>query len=148
MGNLISQEYLKCDRLIDAENVIYIGIVSEKNKNPLSTQAIRIGQDGKLKRLEKFTETNNSIIYEFENDTILSLSKREKDIIINLKEPETDINLIKNMDQIVREIFKPIKFGNLSIEFDKIPKFIYPSIEDIKTDIGKDIIKKYNDTNL
>ena len=57
MGNLYS-EHLKLDRLIDNDNKIFLGIVSPKFSNPLSTQAIKIGHNGKIFRLEKLLETN------------------------------------------------------------------------------------------
>lgn len=150
MGNSSSNfntydESLKIDRLIDGENQIYIGIVSNiPPTNPYSSQAIRIG-DGKLKRLEKFIETQNNLIFEYEDNTSMVLSKRENDIIINIKEQDTNKTIIKPMDSIVREIFKPIQWSNLAIEYDKIPKFIGPKFEDIKSEIGKELYSKYND---
>lgn len=138
--NIVNNKYLKQDRLIDGENKIFIGIVSTKPPtNPYSSQAIRIGDFGKLYRLEKFIETPNSLIFEYESNTSMVLSKRENDIIINVKEPETNTHFIKPMDSIVREIFKPIKWGTLANEYDKIPKFIRPKFEDIKTEIGREL---------
>ena len=139
MGNNIFGESLKLDRMIDGESQIVIGIVSKKEPNPYSTQAIRIGLDGKLKRLESFEQTDNFLKFEYEGNTTMSLTKRDKDIIINVKEPENEINIIKPMSSICREIFKPIVFSDLSIEYDKIPDFIRPNFDDIKTDIGKSI---------
>jgi len=140
MGNNIEKsigvkEYFKSERLIDAESKIYIGIVSPLS-NPLSGQAIRIGHNGKLKRLEKFIETSNSLIYEFELDTVLTLSKRDKEIIINLKEPNKK-HLIKLMNSITRELFKPIKWNMTSFDFDKIPEFINSNLSDNKSSVGK-----------
>ena len=141
MGNLIfGYETLKFDRMIDGESQITIGIVSRKEPNPYPTQAIRIGLDGKLKRLESFEQADNFLKFEYEDNTTMSLTKRDKDIIINVKEPEKEINIIKPMTSICREIFKPIVFDNLSLEYDKIYDFIRPKIEDLKTDIGKSIV--------
>ncbi len=123
MGNFFSREYLKFDRLIDGENKISIGIVSKNQENSISGQAIQVGSNGKIKRLEKFTETQNSLIFEFEHNTVLSLIKRDKCIIIHLKQPDTH-ELIKIMDSIIRTFFNPINFGEQSYEFDKIPGFI------------------------
>ena len=146
MGNYISafnidnNEYLKQDRLIDGENKIFIGVVSPKSyTNPYSSQAIRIGDEGKLHRLEKFIETPNSLIFEYESNTSMTLSKREKDIIVNIKEPDTNTQIIKPMNSIVREIFKPIEWRNLATEYDKIPGFIKPKFEDIKTELGREL---------
>jgi hypothetical protein len=96
-------------------------------------------ETGKLYRLEKFIETPNSLIFEYESNTSMTLLKREKDIIINIKEQDTNTNIIKPMDSIVREIFKPIKWSNLATEYDKIPEFIRPKFEDIKTDLGREL---------
>lgn len=131
-------ECLKYDRLIDGENKIYIGIVAKKPLHNLySSQAIRIGEYGKLKRLENFIETPNSLIFKYESNTSMILSKRENDIIINIEEMDTNLKIIKPMDSIVKQIFKPIKFGNSSIEYDKIPIFIKPKLEDIQTNLDE-----------
>jgi len=135
--NKQSFETLKTDRLIDAENNICIGIVSKKQSNPYSSQAIRIGLYGKLKRLEKFIELDNNLIFEYEDNTTMTLSKKNNDIIINVKEPETSTNIIKPMDLIIREVFKEIGWKTMSDEYDKIPNFIIPKFSDIKTDIDK-----------
>lgn len=132
-----SIETLKTDRLIDAENNIYIGIVSKNQSNPYSSQAIRIGIDGKLKRLEKFIELDNNLIFEYEDNTTMTLSKKNNDIIINVKEPDTSTNIIKPMDQITRKIYKDISWKTMSDEYDKIQNFIIPKFSDIKTDIDK-----------
>ena len=121
-----------------------MGIVSPKDSNPYSSQAIRIGLDGKLRRLESFTETSECLKYEFEADTVLTLSKRDKDIVILIKEPETNIKIIKPMDLICREIFKPICWGNLGTELDKIPDFVRVNFDDLKTELGKELAKKAN----
>ena len=119
-------ESLKRDRIIDDETDIFIGIVNKQNTNPYSTQAIRIGLGGKLKRLESFEETDNYLKFNYESNTTMCLTKKNNDIIINIKEPENNINIIKPMDPNCRELFKPIKFSNLSDEYDKIPEFIRP----------------------
>ena len=143
MGNTLNNisynsiETLKTDRLIDAENNIYIGIVSKKQSNPYSSQAIRIGIDGKLKRLEKFIELDNNLIFEYEDNTTMTLSKKNNDIIINVSEPNTSTNIIKPMDQITRKIYKDISWKTMSDEYDKIQNFIIPKFSDIKTDIDK-----------
>lgn len=128
--NIPNNESLKQERLIDEENKIYIGIVSPKpHTNPYSSQAIRIGDFGKLYRLQKFIETSNSLIFEYESNTSMTLSKRDNEIIVNINEHETNTHIIKPMDSIPREIYKPIHFGNLANEYDKIPEFIRPKYE-------------------
>lgn len=97
-------------------------------------------ETGKLYRLEKFIETPSSLIFEYESNTSMTLSKREKDIIVNIKEPDTNTQIIKPMNSIVREIFKPIEWENLANEYDKIPGFIKPKFEDIKTELGRELV--------
>ena len=124
MGIFLSREYLKFDRVIDGENQIIIGIISKKEPNPFSSQAIQIGRNGNLKRLENFIQIQNCLIFEFESNTELTLSKRENDIIIYFKDPDTQTIITKPMDIPIRKFFKPIQFGDLSYEFDKIYNFI------------------------
>ena len=125
------QEFLKFDRVIDGESQIYIGIVN-KQINPYSSQAIRIGYDGELKRLESFEQTDNCLTFNYESNTTMSLTKRNDEIIINVKEPENEIHIVKSMPPICREIFKPINFADLSQEYDKIPKFINPKYDKLR----------------
>ena len=124
MGNYFSSENLNFDRIIDEEYQIFIGIVSHKDPNPLSSQAIKIGLNGKIKRLEKFIETQNNLTFEFESGIVLTLTKRNNEIIINLNDPNTETNIIKNMDKVIRLYYKSLNFGFFSFEFDKIQKFI------------------------
>lgn len=130
-------ETLKKDRLIDGENGVYIGIVSKSKLNPYSSQAIRIGVDGKLKRLEKFIELDNNLIYEYEDNTTMTLSKKNNDIVINIKEPATSTNIVKPMDNVVRGMFKEIKWNTMSDEYDKISKFIKPIYSESGVDLEK-----------
>ena len=63
---------LKFERILDAEYQVYLGIGSYiKDK---SLQVIRIGDHkNKYHRLTNFTEKDNKLKYEFENDIILVL---------------------------------------------------------------------------
>ena len=97
--------------------------------NPLSSQAIKIGLNGTINRLEKFIQNQNNLTFEFESGIILTLSKRNKEIIINLKDPNTDKNIIKHMDDIIRIFFKSIDLSFNSFEFDKIQDFINPLVD-------------------
>ena len=63
------REYcFKLNRILDAENQIYIGIGSHKpNQKLISLQAIRVGDyTNKYYRLLQFTEYENKLEYEFE----------------------------------------------------------------------------------
>ena len=79
---------LKFDRILDAENQIYIGIGSRDQTTPvsldqyddktISLQAIRLGDyTNKYYRLLQFTENDNKLKYEFEDDITLTLKKVE-----------------------------------------------------------------------
>jgi len=117
-------EHFIFERVIDGENLIYIGVLNGKKTNMLSTQGIRFGNNGKIKRLLKFNENKDSLNYEFEEDTSLSLIKRNNNfIIINYKDCISEINIIKPMESIIKDFYKPINFGS-SYEFDKICDFI------------------------
>ena len=137
MGNKLffydsfNYETLKKDRLIDAEHIIYIGIVEKKQSNPHSSQAIRIGTYGKLRRLERFIELDKNLIFEYEGNTVMTLSKKNDNIIINIKEPETSTNIIKPMNQDCINVFRKIGWNTMSDEYDKIPNFISPKFEDL-----------------
>ncbi len=130
MGNLLGTEYFQMDRIIDGENQIIIGVLSKNSSNPYSSQGIKFGSNGYIKRLEKFIELPNNLIFEYESGITMTLSKKDNDIIINIKDPETSTTIIKPMDQIIREMFKPIGWRTISEEYDKIYNFIKPNLED------------------
>ncbi len=126
MGNSLDYgQYFKSERVIDGINQVHVGVIAPDDFNPYSGQGIKIGHDGIIRRLENFIETPNCLRYEFEADTVLSLSKKDKQIIILLKEPETNIKIIKPMDMVCRQIYKPMSWGNLSTELDKIYDFVH-----------------------
>jgi len=71
---------LKFDRILDADNQIYIGIGTRKQSedSTKSLQVIRIGDyTKKYYRLINFEEKHNELKYEFENNIKLILKKRE-----------------------------------------------------------------------
>jgi hypothetical protein len=73
-----------------------------------------------LKSLVSFTETNNSIQYEFEENTKLQLIKQKDDIIYHLKTDDLDQTGI--MHPIIRSHWKTIHLK--SEELDKIESFV------------------------
>ena len=95
MGN-ITPEILKFERLVDNELNITIGIVSHDNSsnpyssNPYSSQVIKIGDNCDLLRLTNFIETSNSLVFEYHDDTTLSFTKRNSNIILHIKYPRSD----------------------------------------------------------
>ncbi len=134
MGQFFSNstdEHLKFYRTLDGINSINIGIISPIVTNPLSAQAIRIGNNGKIKRLQRFVETDDGLLYDFDNNTTLFLNKRDDgDIVISYIDNEANLSVNKIMEPQIREFFKPINFGDLSNEFDKIYDFV--KLEELK----------------
>ncbi len=123
MGNvLFGGPSMIIDRIITAEPYpIYVGVngaVGNVN-NPYKTQVIRVNH-GELKSLVSFTETNNSLIYDFEDHIKLQLTKRDDTIIYHII--TKDINYTDTMHPIVREHWSPISLE--SKELDKIGAFI------------------------
>lgn len=123
MGNtLFGGPHMVIDRIIVAEpHRIEVGVCGTvgKEENPYKMQVIRV-DNGKLKSLTSFVETNNSLIYEFEDNTTLKLMKREDDIVYHIKSGEIDHT--GNMHPLVRKIWKTIHLK--SEELDKIEAFV------------------------
>lgn len=122
----INRRYDNCfiiDRLIDAECVdgktLAIGINGKVNPdNILSHQGIRLGQDGDIKRLVSFIRADNGFVYNFEDNTRLTLTKNEKTnkIIYAFEMPGKTI--VKEMDDRIMGMYKTI--GMSSSELDRI----------------------------
>jgi hypothetical protein len=121
----IKKRYDNCftiDRLIDADCAgknLSIGINSHVNPdNMLSHQGIRLGQDGEIKRLVSFVKADNALIYNFEENTRLTLAKDDKTskIIYSFETPGKTV--VKEMDDRVWKMYKTI--GMSSKELDKI----------------------------
>ena len=71
---------LKFDRILDANNQIYVGIGTRKTEadKDKTLQVIRIGDyTNKYYRLINFIEKENKLKYEFENDITLTLTKKK-----------------------------------------------------------------------
>lgn len=113
---------LKFDRILDADNQVYLGIGIGHSSLKISSQAIRFGDfRNKYYRLHNFTQENgDKLSYNFEDDVLLTLKKDENRIkmeLIKLNNPNK-IHIIKDVDPVIVKMFKPIKF--LSYEIDKI----------------------------
>ena len=162
MGNIFNNEKFIMERLIDGEHEIYIGLVGEKSEpsylnlpspysstSSYSSQAIKIGHNCALYRLKNFTEYENTLIFEYECEIILTLSKnqdKDKNIIITLQQSSTNTHIIKPMDLICRKIFKSFNFNYLSIEYDKISNFI--KLNELDVPFNQNIYKNENDNNV
>ncbi len=130
-NTLFSGPAMVIDRIIVAEpHRIEVGVCGfdvSKNKenNPYKSQVIRVN-NGPLKSLVNYTETSNSLIYDFEDNIKLQLTKREKDIVYHIK--TEDIEHTSNMNPLVRQIWKTISLK--SKELDKIADFVKPRNND------------------
>jgi hypothetical protein len=125
--NEINRMYDNCftiDRLIDAHCIdgkrLSVGINSRNNStnNILHRQGIRLGEDGNIKRLISFIKTDNGLVYEFEDDTTLTLMKNNKSNKITYSYKTPEITIVKEMDDLVVNMYKTI--GVASYELDKI----------------------------
>ena len=129
MGNsLFGGPSMLIDRIIVAEpHRIEVGVCGTvgKENNPYKSQVIRIN-NGPLKSLVNYTETHNSLIYDFEDNVKLQLTKRENDIVYHIK--TEDIEHTSNMNPLVRQIWKTISLK--SEELDKIADFVKPRNSD------------------
>lgn len=111
------------DRLIDADCVdgktLAIGInVRDNPDNMLSKQGIRLGQDGDIKRLVSFFKADNALIYNFEDNTKLTMTKNNttNKIMYSFETPGKTV--VKEMDDRIVRLYKTI--GMSSSEFDRI----------------------------
>jgi hypothetical protein len=123
--NEIKRRYDNCftiDRLIDADCVdgktLAIGVNGHvKPENMLSHQGIRLGQDGDIKRLVSFIKADNALVYNFEDNTRLTMTKTDKNkIMYSFEAPGKTV--VKEMDDRVFQMYKTI--GLSSLELDKI----------------------------
>lgn len=130
MGNShpnISNVFMKFERVIDADNDIYIGIVPNSNLNSYSSQAIRIGTDGQLKRIVDYKKYEDKINIDYETGTSLTITKKNENILLDIIDGNKHI--VKQMDPILIKHIKPIEFGNNSTEYDQIINFIKSTIK-------------------
>lgn len=122
----INRRYDNCftiDRLIDANCVdgktLAIGINGNVNPdNMLSHQGIRLGQDGDIKRLVSVIKFDNCLVYNFEDNTHLTLTKNEKTNKIMYAFQMPGQTVVKEMDDRIMGMYKTI--GMSSSELDKI----------------------------
>ncbi len=113
------------DRLIDSNcngSTLHIGISGKVNPNNIfSHQGIRLGQNGKIRKLISCVKVNNGVILEFEDNIKLIIVKNDKkEIIYTLSKPEVQVT--KEISQQILSIYKPI--GMSSTELDSIADII------------------------
>ena len=115
----------ECDFLPETgEQVIKVGAVGSPkgSNNPLSMQGIRIGSEP-IKCLLAVSESNKGLQYKFEDDTELSLFKRDNhQVCYHLK--TAIYNETRCISDPVRMRFKNIGIGDATMEIDKIADFM------------------------
>ncbi len=124
MGNKSSQlESLKSDRIIDNENGgIFVGIVASRPSNPLTSQAIRFGQDD-LARLEFFESSETNLTYIFERDIKVKFLKTPSgSLILNYSNPALNLNVTKEWAH--KDFWKNPSWGSASSQLDQIGELI------------------------
>lgn len=112
---------LKFDRILDSEHQIYVGIGSRENANDdKSLQVVRIGDyTNKYHRLIDFTEAENKLKYEFEDNVKLILKKTEdNDIHLELFDLDNKRFISKTIDPAIIRMFNKISLS--SAELDRI----------------------------
>lgn len=111
-----------CDYLKDhSQPNIIIGVYNSPNSlNPLGRQGIRIG-DGEIYSLLTFQKTENSVNYEFENSTHLTIFKRNNSqICYNLKTPS--LNITREIAPKIASLYKDLSLD--SRELDEIKEIM------------------------
>jgi hypothetical protein len=124
MGLTISQlETLKAERIIDNENGgIFVGIINPLPTNPLTSQAIRFGQN-ELARLETFESSNTNLTYNFERNIKLKFIKTPSgSIVISYYNPELNLHEMKEWNH--KQFWKNLSWGSASTKLDEIGELI------------------------
>lgn len=124
--NEIKHRYDNCftiDRLIDSDCIdgktLAIGVNGrDKPENMLSKQGIRLGQDGDIKRLVSFIKADNALVYNFEDNTRLTMTKNDKTNKIMYSFETPGKTVVKEMDDRIVRMYKTIEMS--SSELDKI----------------------------
>ena len=86
--------------------------------NIISNQGIKLGEFSKIKRLNSFYKVDNGLVYNFEENTSLILTKKPETnkVMFAFQTPEKTI--VKEMNENILKNFKTI--GMSSSELDKI----------------------------
>lgn len=116
---------MKFERVLDGEEMLYIGIASSNLPNPLSSQVIRHGIFGKTRRLENFIEHENGMEYVYEDNVKLFVNKsKDGKVMLNYVSPCENTEIMKPMNETCVKVFKPIQFSTLSKEYDTLEKIL------------------------
>lgn len=122
-NHIALNQCLKGDRLVNLEPKVTIGITGYYDKiNQLGLQKVRFGENGDLKELKSFNETDTTLTYEFSDNARLQFIKSDMDIMLKIQDPTSNIDTTKLMCPTLRKMFKRPAFG--SPQLDKIEDFI------------------------
>lgn len=125
-----TNNYFTIDRLIDADcngKPLSIGVNSIINPNNiLSHQGIRHGNTSEpIKKLVSFIKVDNGLIYEFEDNTKLTITTNDKTDVLMYSFKSGNLYVTKEMTPELIKVYKPI--GMISNELDKIGEIINKS---------------------
>lgn len=122
----LKDNFILFERIIDEENKIYIGIY--ENSQVIVFDYNKNNNSNKLYKLIKLTEKENQLEYEFENNIIMILEKKEYYYTINIKNMPNQKSLYKIINPIIIKYFTPIGISTVSYEFDKMYELFSASV--------------------
>lgn len=118
----------KAEMVIDKENKIYVCVIPEKHPSdtPYSSQALKLGSGYLMHiyRLENFTENINSLVYEFEHDYKLSVTKRMGEIYLRLTKDNNVYHKTKMDMSLRKQLHSPFLQYQSMIELNRLYDFI------------------------
>ena len=122
----------KFEKTICVEPYVVIGVINEyDNEINFKNQGIRIGKNGKIKKMTYYKYVENEfLLYMFENDVRLKFyiemdkdtEKNQPKIMIHIFSIIDNIDIIFEMGEKSKEYYTKINYD--SIELDKIYEFI------------------------
>ena len=126
MGNTIFRQRMVIERLITNKPYhICLGVIgkAESDVNPYKEQVIRLGEDGILRSMVSFQETDQFIHFQFEGDIHLKFMRRDDEIVYFLSTPDMNIT-----DKVLPIIRRQENIGLRTPEFDRLFHFLREGI--------------------
>jgi hypothetical protein len=122
MGNTIFRQRMVIERLITNKPYhICLGVIgkAESDVNPYKEQVIRVGEDGILRSMVSFQETDQFIHFQFEGDIHLKFMRRDDEIVYFLSTPDMNIT-----DKVLPIIRRQENIGLRTPELDRLFNFL------------------------
>jgi hypothetical protein len=122
MGNTIFRQRMVIERLITNKPYhICLGVIgkAESDVNPYKEQVIRVGEDGILRSMVSFQETDQFIHCQFEGDIHLKFMRRDDEIVYFLSTPDMNIT-----DKVLPIIRRQENIGLRTPELDRLFNFL------------------------